>query len=126
MIVRKILSICAAMLMICSTLISIGFIKEVKAIPDDPSINPNPLNMSYVWNWTQKLANIVYEYPSGHIPKGRAFGSWGGGKAAQLLMDNMHDNLSLQTRAEKIEAIGNNYYNRILNVTDFQLQVYNF
>ncbi len=121
---RKILSICAAMLMICSTLISIGFIKEVKAIPDDPSINPNPLNMSYVWVKTGELANITYQYPTGYIPKGRAFGSWGGEQAA-VILENLMSNLSLTTSREKIEAIDNIYYNRILNITDFQLQVYN-
>jgi len=124
MIVRKILSICAALLMIGSTLISIGFIKEVNATPGNPSENPNPLNMSYVWNMTGELANITYKYPSGYIPKGRAFGSWGGGEAKTILTREMN-NLNLITSSEKIEAIGNNYYNRILNVTDFQLQVYN-
>jgi hypothetical protein len=49
MIMRRIISICAAVLIVSSSLISIGFIKEARAIPADPIIDPNPLNMSYIW-----------------------------------------------------------------------------
>jgi hypothetical protein len=126
MIMRRIISICAAVLIVSSSLISIGFIKEARAIPADPIIDPNPLNMSYIWEKTKNLSDIIYEYPEGLIPKGRAFGSWGGGKAADLLEGIMNE-LSLEVSNETIEPIDEStkQYNKIINVTDFQLEIYN-
>ena len=68
---------------------------------------------------------LFYKYKGEEIPRGRAFGSKGGAMAADMLRNEMRDNLSLENTAhETIQAIDNTYYNRILNVTDFQLQVY--
>jgi len=114
------------MLIMSSSYLSIDFLEQVKATVQDP-ISTNPLNLTYVWQETETLANIVKNYPLNLIPKGRAFGSWGGQYTAQLLkleMDKPYIDLD-DTKLEKIEPIDNTYYNKILNVTDFQLQVYN-
>jgi hypothetical protein len=95
-----------------------------------PSITAKPINsasnseydidIDYVYNLTKALSNIIYtEYnvTTGEIPKGRAFGSKGERRAAQILEDNMtklglfvtmeqlHNIPQLPTITEKIDVL---------------------
>ncbi len=64
------------------------------------------IDMDYVYNLTSGLSNIIYTeyYPQqGDIPKGRAFGTKGEHKAAQILKDNMTA-LGLYVTTEQIQT----------------------
>lgn len=47
------------------------------------------LDLDYIWNVTDNLSKIIYEYPPGLIPRGRFFGSWGGNYAAKYINDTI-------------------------------------
>ena len=97
-----------------------------KAAETPLSLSPNPLNMTYIWNWTQRLANIIYSYGK-DLPRGRAFGSSGAIRAKDMIYNEMKDNLSINPSPEKIKHINGTLkdYTSIINVTNFQLTVNN-
>jgi len=98
------------------------------------------LDLEYIYNLTENLSNIIfteYNESAGEIAKGRAFGSKGEHKAAEILYGNM-TKLGLDTKYEKInntkekpflttkidkKEIGLSIYNKtshnLHNVTDF-------
>jgi len=90
---------------------------------------PNPLDMLYIWNWTNILANIIYSFNGTQIPRGRAFGSHGADLAKNIILNEMTNNLSLvDPHPEKIKHIltkPGKYYTSIINVTDFKLTINN-
>ena len=60
------------------------------------------LDIGYIYSITENLSNIIFtEYTSGEIAKGRAYGSKGEHKAAQILYENMSA-LGLYTYKEQI------------------------
>jgi hypothetical protein len=100
--------------------------EEVKGVDNNPSLS-NPLDLDYIWEKTGDLCNVTYEYPDNYIPKGRAFGSWGGQYSAGYLFDEMQDLMLDDCHPEQIEHLWYHPlkdYTSIINVTDFELQVY--
>ena len=126
---KKIFCFVVSMLVIMSAMMaSILVTNTVKASGSPSNLPPNPINMSYVWLWTQKLANITYLYPHGEIPRGRAYGSYGANLSKDYIISEMHNNLSINNvHQEKIKHINGTLkdYTSIINVTDFQLTVNN-
>ena len=74
---KNLLCIYISILIIISTLPLMKISEEVKGIENNPNLS-NPLDLNYIWEKTGDLCNVIYEYPDYLIPKGRAFGSWGG------------------------------------------------
>jgi len=69
----------------------------VQSLEDDTGIDVN-----YVYNITEALSNIIFTvYDEGEIAKGRAFGTKGEWKAAEILFENMTD-LGLYTTCEPL------------------------
>jgi hypothetical protein len=131
MIKRKINVIIVAMLLCMSSVVIFNKDFEVEATPgggggEDDSIG---LDYAYIWNITEELANVIYEYPPGMIPKGRAYGSWGGNYTVnEILIDEMDNTMGLEdVHTEKIQHITgiDKNYTTIINVTDFQLTINN-
>ncbi len=70
-------------------------------------INDSVLDLQYIYNLTENLSNIIfteYDESTGEIAKGRAFGTKGEHKAAEILYENM-TKLGLYTWKEPIENI---------------------
>lgn len=70
-------------------------------------INKSVLDLQYIYNITENLSYIIfteYNESSGEIAKGRAFGTKGEHKAAEILYDNM-TKLGLYTTMEQIQNI---------------------
>jgi len=64
-----------------------------------------PLDIQFIYNITENLSNIVfdeYDEDNGEIAKGRAFGTKGEHKAAEIITENM-SNVGLLTTLEKLE-----------------------
>ncbi len=62
----------------------------------------NHLDFQYIYNITENLSNIIFtEYDEGEIAKGRAYGTKGEHKAAEIIFENMTD-LGLYTYKEQI------------------------
>ena len=73
-------------------------------------INECMLDMQFIYNLTENLSNIIfteYNESAGEIAKGRAFGSKGEHRAAEILYENM-TKLGLKTTKEQIKNIENN------------------
>ena len=67
-------------------------------------IENNSLDVNYIYNITRDLSNIIfteYNEESGEIAKGRAYGTKGEQKAAEIIFKNM-SNLGLYTYMERI------------------------
>ncbi|MCK4365590.1 MAG: M28 family peptidase [Thermoplasmatales archaeon] len=89
---------------------------EVNRISNDsecqtyyPIIEENMLDMQFIYNITENLSNIIfteYNESAGEIAKGRAFGSVGERKAAEILEENF-SKLGLWTIKEQIQNIQN-------------------
>ena len=88
------------------------------------------INLSYIWEITQKLANVTYDaYNETDIPRGRAFGS----KGAQFTIDEilepeMNYTIGLEdVHTEQIQHIPDSEknYTSIINMTDFELTINN-
>jgi len=61
------------------------------------------LDLQYIHNISENLSDIIFtEYEPGEIAKGRAYGTKGEHRAAEILFENM-SKLGLWTRREKIE-----------------------
>ncbi|MCK4364803.1 MAG: M28 family peptidase [Thermoplasmatales archaeon] len=70
-------------------------------------INSSVLDLQYIYNLTENLSNIIfteYNESAGEIAKGRAFGSKGEHKAADILFENM-TKLGLYTKKERIKKV---------------------
>ena len=70
-------------------------------------INDSVLDLQYIYNITENLSHIIfteYDESAGEIAKGRAFGTKGERKAAEILYENM-TKLGLYTWNESIENI---------------------
>jgi hypothetical protein len=125
---KKIVSILLCGLMIASTMTTINIFHTVKGTDAPPESNgQNLLNTTYLWKWTNELANVTYDaYPPGEIPRGRSFGSLGGEFTKNLLWTEMDDGLHLEdVHPEQVNYINEtkNGYSSIINVTDFKLEV---
>jgi hypothetical protein len=91
------------------------------------------LDYNYIWNITDNLSKIIYIYPDGMIPRGRAFGSWGGNYAKDYIKNRLVDLDLEDVHTEQIKHINyangtakiNRNYTTIINVSDFQLTVNN-
>ena len=122
------------MLMIVSAMTTIITTLPVKgASGQNQGINrSNPLDMSFIWNWTKILANVTFKaYPPNEIPRGRSYGSLGGDYTKNILWREMDKNLSLSdTHWERIKHVNrsdvrNRNYTSVIWVNDFQLTVNN-
>ena len=79
----KIVSILVCMLLITTTfIINYNEDSNVKADPGGGGEGSDGigLDFEYMWDITENLSNVVHQYPSGMIPKGRAFGNHETGK----------------------------------------------
>ncbi len=61
------------------------------------------LDYYYIKDVTEELSNVIFEYPTGYLPKGRAFGTWGETQARYDLYTRMN-NLNLNTSIEQVVA----------------------
>lgn len=89
--------------------------------------NPTKIDYNYIWNETNVLANVTYDYLPGEIPRGRSLGSSGGtitenhilGELTNFSLDDIH--------YEQLGYINDNTpnhpYSAIINVTDFGLEI---
>jgi hypothetical protein len=71
------------------------------------TLNASPLDMHFIYNLTENLSNIifnVYDEEYGEIAKGRAFGTKGEHKAADILYENM-SSLGLYASKEQLQNI---------------------
>lgn len=74
-------------------------------IEPDYDYSFDQLDIQYIYNITENLSNIIfteYDEENGEIAKGRAFGTKGEHKAAQILYENMIE-LGLNTTMEQIK-----------------------
>lgn len=70
-------------------------------------INESVLDLQYIYNITENLSNIIftaYDEENGEIAKGRAFGTNGEHKAAEILYENM-TKLGLYTKKEQLRNL---------------------
>ncbi len=70
-------------------------------------INESVLDLQYIYNITENLSNIVfteYDESAGEIAKGRAFGTKGEWRAAEILYENMTE-LGLFTTKEQLKNL---------------------
>jgi len=119
------------MLMIVSTLFVVNTVNKnylIAAGDPIPENNGMGLNYTYMWDITEKMSNIVHEYPEDTIPKGRAFGSLGCEQyAAQIIYKEMNDNLSINPKLEKLEPLGvpfdKRYYAQMMDVEGYRLTI---
>ncbi len=90
--------------------------------------NESDLDLDYIYNITKELSNIIfteYNESAGEIAKGRAYGSKGELKAAEILEENMR-NLGLYTYKERLDN-SEKYPDLIseLEVTNYYVKVNN-
>jgi hypothetical protein len=86
----------------------------------------NTLPLDFIWEWTNKFANIVGKYSPGEIVRGRAFASSGGTNASELISKELEEGLELETvNEEQLQYIDadHNGYSKIINVTNWGLTV---
>lgn len=96
-----------------------GNIVEVNFVNDDSEyknissmIDEGVLDLQFIYNITENLSNIIfteYNKSAGELARGRAFGTKGEHKAAEMLLENM-SKLGLYTKKEQIKNI-----NKLLN-----------
>ncbi len=100
MLCKKFLTCLVSMLFVTSALIAITNVKNDTIIVSGDSCPENNgeigLNYNYMWNVTTNLSNAVHKYPSGMIPKGRAFGSWGCENYSKNYILGEMNNMSLE------------------------------
>ena len=59
---KKISCILISMLMLVSAIVTINISDTGEGTDIPPELNTsNPLNMTYIWDWTRILANVTYE-----------------------------------------------------------------
>ena len=132
---NKIVGILTCLMLVLTTMVFVPNNFNVEATPGGGGAGEgdgSPLNNSYIWDQTVAFANVIYEYPPGLIPKGRAFGSWGGDYTVQeILKPEMDITIGLEdVHTETIQHI--NYpneikrnYTSIIDVNNFQLTINN-
>ena len=84
------------------------------------------LDYDYMWDVTLNLSNVVHNYPSGLIPKGRAFGSWGcENETSEYLFLQMKNYLGLEGVSKiKMGPVADkpgSFYTTHIEVNDYQL-----
>ena len=87
------------------------------------------LDTNYIYNLTENLSKIIwteYNYSNGEIQRGRAFGTPGEWKAAEIIAENM-TKLGLWTRKEPIANIEDTlpHVASKLEVLDYQVTLIN-
>ncbi len=90
--------------------------------------NESGLDTQFIYNITSSLSNIifnVYDEENGEIAKGRAYGTKGEHRAAEILYENMTD-MGLYTKKEQIKNT-DNYPDLIheLEITDYFVKINN-
>jgi len=92
-------------LLVAASLFTISFIPVGNASKNYSTENINlSLDIDYLYNLSENLSNIIfteYDESAGEIAKGRAFGTKGEHKAAEIIFENMSD-LGLDPKYEKI------------------------
>ncbi len=94
----------------------------------DEHLEPSLLDVSYIYNLTARLSNIIFtEYAeeSGELAKGRAFGTRGEHKAAEILAENM-SKFGLITNLEQLgprPGVVDDHIAHKLEVTDYQIKI---
>lgn len=103
-------------LTICGALCIIGFLVVSSCVPgisavlnekmshEAPQTTPVTIDVPYIYNITTALSNIVftaYDEAHGEIAKGRAYGTKGEHRAAEILYDNM-TSLGLHPELERL------------------------
>ena len=86
------------------------------------------LDVSFIYNITKALSNIIfteYDEENGEIAKGRAFGTKGEHRAAEILYENM-SNLGLQTTKEQLKPrFPGDFITSKVEVLDYSLTIHN-
>ena len=88
---------------------SSSFVEESNTNSDTTFLRNDLLDMQFIYSITENLSNIIfteYNESAGEIAKGRAFGSKGEHKAAEILEENF-SKLGLWTIKEQIQNIQN-------------------
>jgi len=91
---EKIIVFCIALLLFCSSISYLVLDTVIGNTGDLSDEGDNDVNISetYIHQIAMKLSNITFQYPTGELVKGRAFGSWGEQYAAEeILQDEMID-----------------------------------
>lgn len=128
---KKIFVVIVTLLMCLSAIVIIPNDSKVEATSgggDNREDNSIGLDLEFVWNVTNDLANVVHNYPDGMIPKGRAFGTWGDIWTANYLKDVMSIDLELENVQKlQIGHIPNSKrenYSTKVEVNDYSLSIY--
>ncbi len=76
---KKLSVVILTMILIASTVLVVNDDINVEATSGDgEGANENiMLDVDYIWGRTEQLANVIYRYPQGMIPRGRGFGTLG-------------------------------------------------
>ncbi len=126
---NKIYVIIVTLLICLSGIVIIPNNLEVEASGGGGGEDNETLDTDYIWDMVNDIAKVVYRYPDGLIPKGRAFGSWGANRTVfNILKYEMNNNLSLgDVHEEQLGHIdGNSWeYTTCFWINDFQLTVNN-
>ncbi len=86
---NKIISIVVCTLLIATAMIIVPIDFKVKATGGGGEDGSIGLDYEFMWNVTKELADVVHDpfvYPSGTIPKGRAFGTKGDNHTANYIL----------------------------------------
>lgn len=99
----KIKIILTVLILLSSFIVVPGFAnRDYTFKKTDYDYSYDKLDLQYIYNITENLSNIIFtEYDEGEIAKGRAFGTKGEHKAAEILYENM-TKLGLHTWMEQI------------------------
>ena len=121
--IKKICIIYVTLVLVSTVLFPYSYAEKnySKTITCDEEI---PLNISYIENITKALSYIVfteYDESKGEIAKGRAFGTKGEHKAAEVLFENM-TNLGLYTQKDRIKNLKTSpFLTHKIDIHDFGL-----
>jgi len=98
------------------------------AMEEGSATNERALDIQFIYNITANLSNIifdVYDEKHGEIAKGRAFGTKGEHRAAEIIYENM-TLLGLETTLEQLDkrpGHPNDYINNKLEVLDYEAKL---
>lgn len=99
----KILIILTVLILLSSCIIASGFTNRDYTFKETGyEYSYDQLDLKYIYNITENLSNIIFtEYEDGEIAKGRAYGTKGEHRAADILLENM-TKLGLNAYKEQI------------------------
>lgn len=94
--------------------------KTITKASPDPPFNQAGLDLNYIWEEANALANITYTaYPPNTLPKGRSYGSLGGNTTVSDIIKPEFFEAGFPITEQPIKG----QYSKIINITDFELSV---